>query len=504
MEGTSESHLKGAPAIKVFYDDQCEICQASVSWLRLLDRKGRAECIGIHPETLAPHSALVLDRCLQQLHVVDSGGEVLSGWAAVTRLARLSPWTWWIGAFGSVPPFTWLGNLAYGFVAKNRYALSKCRGGACHASKPRDVRRRAALAPLWTCYSLGFLLRFPLSLASLVRSFGRHAGLLWHTHGRRVDLLGGKLSLVFLNSWTCDLVSLLFGEQFLMILYDRVAIDPGSTRMRRALARQLDRLPQETIRAVAATHHHEEHACNLNWLGTRLGVPVCVGIETARILESPPLLPRIRRWMIGQQPALRPPFTLLESRMLSASGQLEVIAAPGHCDDHIVFYDPAEKLLLAGDSFMGVYFSAPNPDVDSLKWIATLHRLLELEIEILVEGHGFVHTLRTDVPDIPDLVVRRHPREEMLEKLRFFEWLREQIESGLREGLPLRAVGVSCFPWGRSFAWERFASDEMARLLSAGHWSRTELIRSFVRLPSDESVLPTVYQARFWRGGKPD
>jgi hypothetical protein len=183
------------------------------------------------------------------------------------------------------------------------------------------------------------------------------------------------------------------------------------------------------------------------WLGARLSVPVSVGAETARILETPRLLPRIRRWLIGQPPALREPFAILQNRMLSAGGALEVIAAPGHCDDHVLFYDAAEKLLIAGDTFMGVYFSAPNPDVDSLKWIATLRRLLELEIEILVEGHGFVHTLRPDVPDVPSVVVRHHPREEILEKLRFFEWLCKQIESGLRGELPIRAVEVSCFPW---------------------------------------------------------
>lgn len=501
MEGTGTSHLTRAPTIQVFYDDQCEICQACVSWLRLLDRHGCAECIGVQPETLAAHPTLAIDRCLEQLHVIDWNGDILSGWNAVARLARLSPATWWIGALGSVPPFSWLGKLIYGYVAKNRYALSKCRGGACHASKPGDVRRRAALAPLWTCYGLGFLLRFPLSLASLVRGFWRHAKLLCRTHSRCLRLLNGKLSLVFLNSWTCDLVSLLFGEQFLMILYNGVAVDPGSTRMRHALARQINRLPKDAVRAVAATHHHEEHSCNLNWLGARLVVPVYVGADTARILESPPRLPPVRRWMIGQPPPLRQPFRILEDRLPTAGGHLEVIAAPGHCDDHVVFYDPAEKLLIAGDTFMGLYFSAPNPDVDSLLWIATLRRLLELDIEILVEGHGFVHTLRPDVPDVAGLVIRRHPREQILEKLRFFEWLREQIESGMREGLPLAAVEVSCFPWGRSFAWEQFASDEMARLLSAGHWSRSELIRSFVRRPSDESILPTVYQARFWRGG---
>ena len=501
MERTGHGDLTSAPDFQVFYDDQCEICQACVSWLRFLDRRGRAECIGIHPETLAPYPSLSIDRCLQQLHIITPEQHVLTGWDAVARLARLSPLTWAVGAIGSAPVCRSIGRLLYGFVAKNRYALSKCRGGACHASRPHDVRRKAALAPLWTCYSVGFLLRFPLSVAAMVRSLGRHAGLLWRTHGRRIDLLGGKLSLVFLNSFTCDMVSLLFGEQFLAIFYDGVAVDPGSTRMRRALARQMGRMPPGAVRAIAATHHHEEHSCNLNWLGERLGVPVYVGESTARILESPPLLPRIRRWMIGQPPPLQLPYTVLRDQLPSATSALAVIDAPGHCDDHLVLYDPSEKLLLAGDTFMGVYFSAPNPDVDSLKWIATLRRLLELEIEILVEGHGFIHTVRLDVPEIRGLVIRRHPREQILEKLRFFQWLREQIESGLREGLPIRAVEVSCFPWGQSFAWEQFASDEMARMLSAGHWSRTELVRSFLRAPMNASVLPLVYEARFWRGG---
>jgi hydroxyacylglutathione hydrolase len=501
VEGIGESHLTSAPKFQVFYDDQCEICQACVSWLRLLDRKGRAECIGIHPDTIAPQSALSIDRCLQQLHLVTPEQSVLSGWPAVARLARLSPVTWWIGALGGLPPFSWLGNLLYGFVARNRYALSKCRGGACHASKPGDVRRRAALAPLWTCYGLGFVLRFPLSLAALTRGFARHARLLWRTHSRRIDLLGGKMSLVFLNSFSCDVVSLLFGEQFLMILYDGVAIDPGSTRMRRALERQLKRLTRGAVHSVTATHHHEEHSCNLNWLAARLSVPLYLGADTSRALQPPAQLPRIRRWMIGQPPPVEPQFTILGTRMPSRTGELEVMATPGHCQDHIVFYDRSEKLLLAGDTFMGVYFSAPNPDVDSLQWIATLRRFLDLDIEILVEGHGFIHTLRPDVPDVPGLVIRRRPRDEILEKLHFFEWLREQIESGLREGLPLRAVEVSCFPWGRAFAWEQFATDELARLLSVGHWSRTELVRSFVRRSAADSILPTVYEARFWRGG---
>src|SRR5690606_28088545 len=109
-------------------------------------------------------------------------------------------------------------------------------------------------------------------------------------------------------------------------------------------------------------------------------------------------------------------------------------------DDHVVFYDPIEKLLLAGDAFMGSYFATPNPDVDSRRWMETLEQLLQLDIEILVEGHGHIYTMRTDIPDIRGLVVREDPIKALLEKLEYLQWVQKQIESGVAEGLPLRAI----------------------------------------------------------------
>jgi hypothetical protein len=64
----------------------------------------------------------------------------------------------------------------------------------------------------------------------------------------------------------------------------------------------------------------------------------------------------------------------------------------------------------------------------------------------------------------------------------------------------LRIVEASCFPWGRRSTWESFANDECIRLLSLGHFSRTELVRSFVRHGSDP--LPTLYEARLSGGEK--
>ena len=317
------------------------------------------------------------------------------------------------------------------------------------------------------------------------------------TYHNRVDLLNGKLTILFLNGMLPNTVPLLFGELFTAIIYDGIAIDPGSPKMRRSLARHL-RQAKPRITKVVATHAHEEHVGNLNWLSDLTGAPVYVSDLTARFLTPFKKLPWVRAAIIGQPPNLEQPYHLLSDTIDTESGYLRVIPTPGHCDDHIALYDPTEKVLLAGDAFMGSYFATPNPDVDSRKWLLSLERLMALDIEILVEGHGHLHTLRADIPDFPGIVIRQDPKVAISQKLDYLRWLREQIEAGFQEQLPVRVIEASCFPWGSRTSWESCATDECIRLLSLGHFSRTELVRSFVRTDGDK--LPTVYEVRISGG----
>jgi glyoxylase-like metal-dependent hydrolase (beta-lactamase superfamily II)/predicted DCC family thiol-disulfide oxidoreductase YuxK len=486
------------------YDEQCEVCQAFVSWLRLLDRKGQVLALPITPEVLAQvHPDLELDACLRELHVITPAGAIRRGWDAVATLARLFPSTWLIGALGAIPPFHWMGHMAYRFVARNRYAVSKCRGGACRVARPDEVRKKTFFSTFWSCYLIGLCIRLPLIFGAGTRDFLRQWSAHVRTFRRRIEFPGGKLSILFLGGLPCDVVPLLFGELFTAVLYDGLLVDPGSPRMRGSLARHLRRLPPGTLKAVVATHHHEEHVGNLNWAAEKMSVPLFLSARTADLLKSPWKLPFVRAAIIGQPDPLQPPYQILSDRIAAAHADLEVIATPGHCDDHIVLYDRREKVLIAGDAFMGSYFATPNPDVDSLKWIETLERLLTLDIDVLVEGHGHVHTLRPDFPDIEGVVIREDPRAALEKKLAYLRWLREQIEAGKREGLTPAAVEATCFPWGSGRAWESFSKNELIRFLSLGHFSRSELVRSFVRTqPKGDvrgEVRPLVYQARVYR-----
>ncbi len=494
-----DSESIASATYSVLYDDQCEICQACVSWLRTLDRKHQTICLPISAETLSSlDPRLSLDACLRQLHVLSPGSDLYVGWDAVATLARLFSPTRLIGELGRRFPFRNLGRVLYGFIARNRYSLSKCRGGACSAAKPETVRRQARLGAFWSCYSMGFLIRSPLVIWAGIADAARRMRVFARTYGKRIDLLDGKLTILFLNGALPNTVPIIFGELFTAVLYDGVAIDPGSPKMRRSLARHLDQL-KPIVSTIVATHAHEEHVGNLNWLSERTGAPVCVSEMTARFLTPFKKLPFVRAVVIGQPPNLQPPFQILRDTVGTRSGQLQVIASPGHCDDHVVLYDLEKKVLLAGDAFMGTYFSTPNPDVDSRKWLATLERLLELEIEILVEGHGHVHTLRPDIPDFPGVVIRQDPRAAIAEKLAYMRWLREQVEAGFEEKLPIRAIEATCFPWERRSSWENCANDECIRLLSIGHFSRTELVRSFVR--TGDGALPIVYEVRMYEEG---
>ena len=482
------------PSVTALYDAQCEVCQAGVSWIRALDRAGTVDCVTLDVDRLHEHHAeLDVDECLRVLHVVTDDGEVRAGWDAVVAIAEVIP---------AVRPLVWIDRnrfmrrlacRVYDFVATNRYQLSKCRGGVCGVEDPADTKRQASLAVFWTCYNLGLVFRLPLVVWRLVRNQTRHVVTHARTFRRRVDLLDCKLSILFLGGAPTDAVPLLFGERFCALVYRGVLIDPGSSKMRPSLRRHLQQWA-EPIVAVTATHHHEEHVGNLQWAAEQVDASVHVGPATRRLLSPATRIPRMRRWFIGQPPDLDGDVVELGDSLEADGVRLDVIKAAGHCSDHVVFWDPDERVLLVGDSFMGAYFSSPNPDVDSLAWIETLDRLIALRPEVMVEGHAHVHTLRSDIDDLPGVVIRTDPVDALREKRRMLCWVRDQVEAGLNEGLQIRAIEASCFPWGQPWSWENVFADETARLMTGGEFSRSEFLRSFQR--NDRDALPQVVGLR--------
>jgi glyoxylase-like metal-dependent hydrolase (beta-lactamase superfamily II)/predicted DCC family thiol-disulfide oxidoreductase YuxK len=466
--------------LTVIYDRRCEICVAAVSWIGVVDRTGSVRCVAVQDGRLtAVHPALSLAACLSELHVVDADGRIDVGWQAVARIAAAIPAMWPLAALDRSAITRAAAGRVYRYISASRHQLSACLGGACAGAS--NGRQRADTGPFWACYTLGLLLRLPSAAAAAaadqVRFVRDHA----RTFRRRVVLLDNVLELWFLGGCRADVVPLLFGERFTTAWYRGVLVDPGSVRMRPSLATHLRAAAErgQPVAAVTATHAHEEHVGNLEWGARRTGAPVMLAPQIAARLRPAAPIPRPRAAIIGQPPSLHGPVTDATGGIAVTGGCLQVLPAPGHSPDHVVLWDPQERLLLAGDCYLGRYFSAPNADVDSHTWMSTLEHLLDLDISVMVEGHGHVHTLRRDIPPIPGVVIRTDPRSAIERKLEFLAWLGTRIAEATAEGRSQNAIVAACFPWSRTWSWRRLAADEIARIITRGEFSRHQLIRSF-------------------------
>lgn len=487
-----------ARRLVALYDEHCELCQAGVSCVRALDRGGAVECRPLQDGPVdAVHPDLDEATCHRELHVVDTGdATVHAGWDAVVRLAAALPALHPLTALDRLGAVRDAGTAGYRALARHRHALSVCRGGSCATGRTDALARRSAARAFWSCYGLGLLARLPLIAGVVARDTGRH----WRDHARtfrrRVRLRPGELELWFLGGPRSDVVPLLYGERFTAVWYRGALVDPGSPLMRRSLDRHLRRHGGDRVGLVTATHAHEEHVGNLEWAAARTGARLVLPAAVDALLRPAPRIPWTRALAIGQPPSLGGPADDAgDSIALPDGGRLDVLPAPGHSPEHVVFWDAERHTALVGDSFMGAYFSSPNPDVDSRRWIATLQRLLDLDVQVMVEGHGHVHTVHPDVSAVPGVVARSDPRAELERKLEFLHWLADRIELALGDGLGTHGVVATCFPWGRRASWERFAADEFIRISTGGHFSRQELVRSFHR--EADQVLPTVLEARF-------
>ena len=104
---------------------------------------------------------------------------------------------------------------------------------------------------------------------------------------------------------------------------------------------------------------------------------------------------------------------------------LEVMATPGHTQDHHSFYLPHEKILIAGEA-AGVYYG-PNTispefvsDYDS--YLSSLQRLALLPVEVYCQGHYACLTGEEEI----SAYFERSLRETIRFKERVFELLDEE------------------------------------------------------------------------------
>src|SRR3981189_1739488 len=122
--------------------------------------------------------------------------------------------------------------------------------------------RRRAIASFWVIYWLWFFLLLPWMLVrqAFLSAYDLVGALF--TWNRRITFLDGALEIHYMSGLGGLLATTLFGERFACTLYGDVLIDPGPRFGRNVLAQWISAAPP--IRAIVATHSHEEHIGNVD------------------------------------------------------------------------------------------------------------------------------------------------------------------------------------------------------------------------------------------------
>ncbi len=190
-------------------------------------------------------------------------------------------------------------------------------------------------------------------------------------------------------------------------------IDTGFRRKAKPIVRAFQRanVPLRRVGKVLLTHHHLDHMGGAAYLLQNTPAPLACHADDVAFVDgrAKPPMPLLMRLFARVRPA---PVTLT-LKDGDQVGPLRVVHAPGHTPGEVAFYHPARKILFSGDSVVErngrLTLPAAKYAANLDQAIRSLGRLRELEVEVLLPGHGVPVT--KDIPALLDDLVRRAPNE---------------------------------------------------------------------------------------------
>jgi predicted DCC family thiol-disulfide oxidoreductase YuxK len=132
------------PPLRVLFDGACPRCRSTVALVMAADPGGAVESIDLTAvDVRTVHPALTPEACLRAMQVVDGGGRVAAGFAAVRSIGGRLPLFWPFAAVASLPGVASLGRVVYNRIADTRPRDVSCTDQTCgiHSATPRPVPR---------------------------------------------------------------------------------------------------------------------------------------------------------------------------------------------------------------------------------------------------------------------------------------------------------------------------------------------------------------------------
>ena len=150
------------------------------------------------------------------------------------------------------------------------------------------------------------------------------------------------------------------------------------------------------VTRVALTHRHRDH------MG---GVP-----DVRRLYPRIP----VGKLVVNDGALPVPVEPIQEGSVRRADGvTLRALHTPGHASDHLCYYLEEERALFTGDLILGGSTTVIPPDDGDLDaYLASLRRLLDLDVQRIYPGHGPV--LEPARPVIEEYIAHRLERERQI------------------------------------------------------------------------------------------
>ncbi len=267
--------------------------------------------------------------------------------------------------------------------------------------------------------------------------------------GLRLDRLGLEPGLILLRLHS-DATQRM-GFPVCAYLVDDVLIDTGFAHARRLM---LEALEGRAVRAVALTHHHEDHSGNAGAIAARHGCPVHLRQPERQHSEGVGSLAPYRRLYWGWPESYRP--VAMPAALETGRRTLRCIPTGGHSCTHSAFFEPDRGLLFTGDLFVSRGASAVMRHEDPFELLASLKTVEALSARRLLSGHG---------ADLAD------PGPALRHKIDSIEATIDKVLSLHERGLSPAAIRRRVFPKGGLV-------DLGGALLTGGEFSRANLVRA--------------------------